>query len=83
VGGKSANKIDTINQSLGFIGEVSGPRLPKAGKGWVMAQAALTAYLDPGSGSMVMQLVVGGIAGLGVLLRYYGTAIWSFFKDKT
>jgi hypothetical protein len=34
-------KIDTIKQSLGFIGEVSGPRLPKAGKGWVWLRLRL------------------------------------------
>jgi hypothetical protein len=29
------------------------------------------AYLDPGTGSMVLQVVVGGIAAVGVAGRYY------------
>ena len=29
------------------------------------------AYLDPGSGSMLLQLVLGGIAGLAVLIKLY------------
>jgi hypothetical protein len=29
------------------------------------------AYLDPGTGSMVMQLVLGGLAGAAVLLRLF------------
>jgi hypothetical protein len=29
------------------------------------------AYLDPGSGSMLMQLILGGVAGAVVLLRMY------------
>ena len=36
-------------------------------------------YLDPGSGSMLMQLLVGGIAGLGVFFKLYGRAILSYF----
>jgi hypothetical protein len=31
----------------------------------------LFAYLDPGTGSMVLQVVVGGIAAIGVAGRYY------------
>ena len=29
------------------------------------------AYLDPGSGSMLLQLLLGGIAGIAVLLRIF------------
>lgn len=32
---------------------------------------AAHAYLDPGSGSMFLQLVLGGMAGLAVLLKLY------------
>lgn len=28
------------------------------------------AYLDPGTGSMVLQLIVGGISGIYVLFKY-------------
>ena len=29
------------------------------------------AYLDPGAGSLVLQLILGGLAGLAVLLKLY------------
>ena len=29
------------------------------------------AYLDPGSGSMLLQIVLGGAAGLAVLIKLY------------
>ena len=29
------------------------------------------AYLDPGSGSMLLQLILGGIAGLAVVVKLY------------
>ncbi|HEX7124537.1 MAG TPA: hypothetical protein VF406_02025 [Thermodesulfobacteriota bacterium] len=29
------------------------------------------AYLDPGSGSMLLQLILGGVAGLVVLVKLY------------
>jgi hypothetical protein len=29
------------------------------------------AYLDPGTGSMVLQIIVGGVAAIGVAGRYY------------
>lgn len=34
--------------------------------GW---ERPLEAYLDPGSGSMLIQLLLGGFAGVAVLLR--------------
>jgi hypothetical protein len=40
-------------------------------------EATLLGYLDPGSGSMLVQLMVGGLAGLGVFLKFYGRALWS------
>jgi hypothetical protein len=40
------------------------------------------AYLDPGSGSMILQILVVGLAGLGVLFKYAGARIldvvWPF-----
>jgi hypothetical protein len=29
------------------------------------------AYLDPGTGSMLVQLLVGGVAAVGVAMRFY------------
>lgn len=33
------------------------------------------AYFDPGAGSLLMQLLLGGIGGIAVLLRY----VWQRF----
>jgi len=42
----------------------------RRGKGLVML-----AYFDPGSGSMLVQVLVGGLAGLAVFARY----LWDHF----
>ncbi|HYU60519.1 MAG TPA: hypothetical protein VEK39_07155 [Solirubrobacterales bacterium] len=39
---------------------------------------ALVAYLDPGSGSMVLQAILGGIAGFAVALKMFGRRVISF-----
>jgi hypothetical protein len=42
------------------------------------SEAPLLAYLDPGSGSMLTQLVLGGVAGVAVLLRL----AWRGFRSR-
>ena len=37
------------------------------------------AYLDAGTGSMLMQLLVGGVAGLLVLVKLYWHRLMAFF----
>lgn len=49
---------------------------------WVFAAALCIsnpayAYLDPGTGSMILQLLLGGVAGLLVIGKLY----WHRFKD--
>jgi hypothetical protein len=41
-----------------------------------------TAYLDPGSGSMLIQLLLAILLGLGVLIRVYWTKIKGLFGGK-
>ena len=36
-----------------------------------MAPALSFAYLDPGSGSMLLQIILGGVAGLVVVFKLY------------
>lgn len=36
-------------------------------------------YLDPGSGSMFIQLIIGAVLGLGVLVRIFWKSIKNFF----
>ena len=40
------------------------------------APGSAQAYIDPGVGSMVLQLLLGGVAGLLVVLKLY----WHSFK---
>ena len=54
-----------------------------------MAAAALClaapeahAYLDPGAGSMLLQILLGGLAGLGVLGKLYWHRIRGLFGAR-
>lgn len=38
------------------------------------------AYLDPGSGSMILQLLLGGIAGAVMVLKLYWRRLVNLFK---
>jgi len=42
----------------------------------------LIAYLDPGSGGLLLQLLLGGVAGIGVLLKLYWKKIRSWFSKS-
>ena len=44
----------------------------------LMSERAAYAYLDPGSGSMFLQLVLGGVAGVGLILKLYWRKLLSF-----
>jgi hypothetical protein len=41
------------------------------------------AYLDPGSGSFIIQLLIGGLVAFLVVLRGYWGRIRGFFTKKT
>jgi len=40
------------------------------------------AYLDPGTGSLIIQLVLAGLLGIGVAVRIYWQKIVSFFNKN-
>lgn len=40
---------------------------------------AAWAYLDPASGSMILQVILGGIAGLAVTIKLFWHRILGFF----
>ncbi|MFT5769980.1 MAG: hypothetical protein ACI9H8_001962 [Lysobacterales bacterium] len=40
------------------------------------------AYLDPGTGSMLLQVILGGIAAVGVALKLFWYRIIAFFGIK-
>ena len=37
-------------------------------------------YLDPGTGSVILQALLGGLAGLAVALKLFGRRILDFFR---
>lgn len=41
------------------------------------------AYLDPGTGSMVLQLLLGGIAGAVVIFKLYWRRFVGLFRGKS
>jgi hypothetical protein len=41
------------------------------------------AYLDPGTGSMILQLLLGGIAGAIVILKLYWRRFVGLFRGST
>lgn len=41
---------------------------------------AVFAYLDPGTGSMVLQLLVGGIAGVVAFARFRWETVKGWFR---
>jgi len=44
-------------------------------QGSIMNTALTFAYLDPGTGSMLLQAIVGGSAGVMVLVRHFWRTI--------
>ena len=49
---------------------------------FLSALASPDLYLDPGSGSMLLQLLLAAILGAGVVLRTQWSKIKSLFKGK-
>jgi len=41
------------------------------------------AYLDPGSGSLIIQLILAGLLGFGVFIRLQWKKIKTFFTRET
>ena len=51
--------------------------------GLVLWSPRAYAYLDPGTGSMLLQLLLGGVAGAAVLARAYWSQLKNLFRHKT
>ena len=45
--------------------------------------ATVWAYLDPGTGSMILQLLLGGIAGIAVVFKLYWRRFKNLFKSNS
>ncbi len=49
---------------------------------WLSLEVRVHAYLDPGTGSMLLQVLLGGFAALGVVARLYWRQITSLVRRK-
>ncbi len=49
---------------------------------FVLLASPAQAYLDPASGSMFLQLLVGGVAGLALAIKLYWRKLLGFFGAK-
>ena len=47
-----------------------------------LPSAEALAYLDPGTGSMILQLILGGVAGVSVVIKMYWQRIKNIFHRK-
>jgi hypothetical protein len=45
--------------------------------------SALAFYVDPGSGSMILQLLLGGVSGVYVIFRLFKQKIFRIFGMRT
>ena len=45
-------------------------------------EAPVDAYLDPGSGSMLLQVLLGGFAAVGVVAKLYWHRLTGLFRRK-
>ena len=45
-----------------------------------LALSRLIGYMDPGSGSLLLKILLGGVAGIAVMLRLFWYRIASIFR---
>jgi hypothetical protein len=48
----------------------------------VLDSAGMTAYIDPGAGSMILQIVLGGAAAVAVGARFYWRRLLRFLRIR-
>ncbi len=53
-----------------------------AGFGLLMAERPAHAYLDAGTGSMILQVLLGGVAGGVVIFRLYWRRFLALFSSR-
>ena len=47
---------------------------------WLLLEAPIEAYLDAGSGSMLLQILLGGFAAFGVIAKLYWNRVTAVFR---
>ncbi len=61
------------------------PRVLIAGAAFVAAMAVqgpAHAYIDPGTGSIILQLLLGGVAGIAFVMKLYWSRFTSLFRGN-
>ena len=58
------------------------PLLPLIVIGLFAGELPVDAYLDPGSGSMLLQILLGGFAAAGVIVKLYWHRLTTLFRRK-
>ena len=53
------------------------------GLGLLAARPAAAQYLDPGAGSVVVQVIIAGVVGAAAVLRFYWSKISSLFSRRS
>ena len=53
-----------------------------AGSGLFLFPCQAHAYLDPGTGSMILQGIIGGLAAVAVVAKLYWHRLLRFFRIK-
>ena len=48
----------------------------------VVLERPAAAYLDPGTGSMLLQALLGGVAAVGVITKLYWHRLTALFRGK-
>ena len=49
---------------------------------WLLVVPAANAYVDPGTGSYIFQVVIGVFLGAAVAVKVFWRRIWSFITRK-
>jgi len=49
---------------------------------WVVYEAPVNAYIDPGTGSYFIQMLVGGLLGAVFVFRQHLSRLTQFFRRK-
>ena len=49
---------------------------------WLLLEAPVDAYLDPGTGSMLLQILLGGFAAIAVVAKLYWHRVTSLFRRE-
>jgi hypothetical protein len=86
--GDERRGVESCNPSTVKAESVNSSRLPKTWfllvvlSFWLLVVPAANAYVDPGTGSYIFQVVIGVFLGAAVAVKVFWRRIWGFFTRK-